>query len=442
MKWFTIFVFIICLNLPAWAQTSSVDSLISKEYPSLEELYKTLHSHPELSYHEMNTSARIAEELRKLGFEVTENFGKYEDPKRTSYGVVAVMKNGPGHTVYVRTDMDALPVEEKTNLPYASKVTTNNDDGVEVPVMHACGHDIHMTVLVGTARILSAMKNKWKGTLVLIGQPSEERGPGGAAAMLRDGLYTKFPKPDYVLALHDSPALAAGKVGWVEGYALSAADSVDITIRGVGGHGSAPAQAKDPIVIAAETIVALQTIVSREVPPGEGAVITVGSIHGGTKNNIIPDEVKLQLTVRSYKKEVREILLNGIQRITKGISEAAGVPPGREPLIDLHPEEYYPSTYNNPDLVRKTVSALEAALGKENVIQQEPIMASEDFSFYSLPDFSVPAFIFWLGAIDPQKIASGEKLPSLHSPLFAPMPEPTIKTGVKAMSAAVMNLMK
>jgi len=436
------FFVIFLLSSSAWAQTSPVDTMIQKEYPSLKELYEYLHTHPELSYGEVNTSARVAEELRKIGFEVTEKFGKYEDPKRTAYGIVAIMKNGKGPTVYVRTDLDGLPVEEKTNLPYASKVKTKNDDGVEVSVMHACGHDIHMTVFVGTARVLAASKNKWKGTLVMIGQPSEERAPGGAQALLGDGLYSKFGKPDYVLALHDNASMAAGKVGWVEGYALAGADSVDITVRGVGGHGAYPADTKDPVVIAAETVVALQTLVSREVAPGEAAVVTVGSIHGGTKNNIIPDEVKLQLTVRSYKKEVRNILLNGIQRIAKSIAQAAGVPADREPLIDMHPDAYYQATYNNPDLVHKTVPALEAALGKENVVKTIPVMGSEDFSFYSMDDLSVPGFIFWLGAVDPQKVASGEKLPSLHSSLFAPVPEPTIKTGIKAMTAAVMNLMK
>jgi amidohydrolase len=433
---------LLLLTSVAFAQNSTVDSLINKEYPSLESLYKDLHSHPELSYDEVNTSAKIAGELRKLGFEVTEKFGKYLDPKRTSYGIVAVMKNGNGPTVMVRTDLDGLPMEEKTGLPYASKAKGKNDEGLEVPVMHACGHDIHMTVFVGTARVLSASKNLWKGTLILLGQPAEERAPGGALAMLRDGLYTKFPKPDYALALHDSASIAAGKVGWVEGYALASVDTVDITIRGVGGHGAAPADTKDPVVIAAETVMALQTIVSREVPPGEAAVVTVGSIHGGTKHNIIPDEVKLQLTVRSYKKEVRNILLTSIERITKGIAQAAGVPAGREPIIDLHPDATMPATYNNPELTRKTVAALEAALGKSNVVPTVPLMVSEDFSFYSQEDLSLPCAIFWLGAVKPERIQSGEKLPSLHSSQFAPVPEPTIKTGIKAMTAAVLNLMK
>jgi len=442
MKKLKVLFLILFLATSAAAQTNSVDSLIDKEYMSLEELYEHLHSNPELSYGEIQTSTRIAEELRKLGFDVTEKFGKYEDEKRTAYGIVAVMKNGKGPTVYVRTDLDALPIEEKTNLSYASHVKEKNDEGLDVPVMHACGHDIHMTVFVGTARVLSAMKGRWKGTLILIGQPSEERAPGGAAAMLHDGLYSKFGKPDFVLALHDNASLAAGKVGWAEGYALAGVDTLDITIRGVGGHGAYPADTKDPVVIAAETVVDLQTIVSREVPPGEAAVVTVGSIHGGTKHNIIPDEVKLQLTVRSYKKEVREILLNGIQRITKSIAQAGGVPADREPLIDLHPDAYLPATYNNPALVQKTIPALEAALGKDNVVKTTPVMGSEDFSFYSMQDLSVPAFMFWLGAVDPQKIESGEKLPSLHSSLFAPLPQPTIKTGIKAMTAAVMNLMK
>ncbi|MCI0602274.1 amidohydrolase, partial [bacterium] len=259
---------------------------------------------------------------------------------------------------------------------------------------------------------------------------------------LRDGLFTKFLKPDYVLALHNSASMAAGNVGWVEGYTLAGVDTVDIAIRGVGGHGAWPADTKDPVVIAAETIMALQTIVSREVPPGEAAVVTVGSIHGGTKHNIIPDEVKLQLTVRSYKKEVRAILLSAIERITKGIAQAAGVPAGREPVIDFHPDAYLPATYNNPGLVRKTVPALEAALGKSNVLPTIPVMGSEDFSFYSQEDLSVPCFMFWLGTVKPERIQSGEKLPSLHSSQFAPVPEPTIKTGVKAMTAAVLNLMK
>jgi amidohydrolase len=437
-----ILFILLCATVVFAQNNSSIDSFIQKEYASLENLYKHLHSNPELSYQEEKTAARIAEELRKLGFEVTEQFGTYLEPDRKAYGIVAVMKNGEGPTVMVRTDLDGLPMEEKTGLPYASKAKAKNDEGLEVPVMHGCGHDMHMTVFIGTARALSSRKDQWKGTLIMIGQPAEERAPGGASAMLRAGLYTKFPKPDYVLALHNAASIATGKVAWVEGYALASVDTVDITIRGVGGHGAYPADTKDPIVIAAETIVALQTIVSREVRPGEAAVVTVGSIHGGTKHNIIPDDVNLQLTVRSYKKDVRKVLLDGIERITKGIAQAAGVPKGKEPMIDLHPDAYLPATYNNPDLVRKTLPAFEAALGKENVIATDPVMGAEDFSYYSLEDLRVPCFIFWLGTVDPTRVESGEKLPSLHSSQFAPVPETTIKTGVKAMTAAVLNLMK
>ncbi len=423
-----------------------MDSLIEKEYASLDALYKQLHTNPELSYHEVNTSARIAEELRKAGFEVTEKFGEYPDSKFTAYGIVAVLKNGTGPTILVRTDLDALPLEEKTGLPYASKVKTKNDAGEDVSVMHACGHDIHMTVFVGTARVLSALRSQWHGTLIMIGQPAEEIAPGGAEAMLRAGLYTKFPKPDYCLALHDDASLATGKTGWVEGYALANVDTVDITIRGTGGHGAYPHATKDPIVIASEVVVALQTIVSREVQPGQFAVVTVGSFHGGTKHNIIPDEAKLQLTVRTYTKEVRQLVLSAIERITRGITQAAGVPAGREPIIDLHPEKFVPATYNNPDLVKKTVAALQEALGMDNVVERIPVGGGEDFSRYSLDDLSVPSFQFWLGAVDPKKIAESEKtktpLPSLHSPLFAPVPETTIRTGVKAMSTAVLNLMR
>ncbi|HEY4490998.1 MAG TPA: amidohydrolase, partial [Acidobacteriota bacterium] len=335
MKHYRFFLLIFCLFTPkAFAQNQNIDAIIDQNYSSLEQLYQQLHSNPELSYFEANTAKRIADELRNAGFDVTENFGKYLDASRKSYGLVGVLRNGKGPTVMFRTDLDGLPVEEKTGLPYASKVKTKDDDGKEVPVMHACGHDMHMTVFTGVARALSAMKDQWSGTLILIGQPAEERAPGGAEAMLRAGLYEKFPKPDYCLAFHNDASLQSGKIGWVEEYALANVDTIDITVRGTGGHGAYPHTTKDPVVIAAELVLALQTIVSREVPPGQFAVVTVGSIHSGTKHNIISDEAKLQLTVRSYKKEVRELLLSAIQRITKGIAKTAGAP---EPAIDLHP---------------------------------------------------------------------------------------------------------
>jgi amidohydrolase len=437
-------VFLMIATISA-ADNSKLDSLIKSEYPSLDAIYKQCHTHPELSYYEANTSAMVAQELRKAGYQVTDKFGKYIDSPRQAYGVVGVFKNGAGPTVLVRTDMDALPVEEKTGLPYASTATGKNDQGEDVSVMHACGHDIHMSVFVGVARVLMAMKDSWKGTLILIGQPAEERAPGGAEALLNAGLYEKFGKPDYCLALHDDAGLETGKVGWVEGYALANVDTVDITMRGAGGHGAYPHMTKDPIVMAAELVMALQTIVSREVQPGQFAIVTVGSLHGGTKSNIIPDEAKLSLTVRSYTPEVRQQLLNSIKRIANGIAQTAGVPAGREPIIDLHPNAFVPATYNNPELTRKTVAVFKSAFGEDNVVQRVPVGGGEDFSRYSLSDNSIPSLQFQLGAVDPAKMAkskrTGQPLPSLHSSLFAPVPESTIKTGVKAMVLAVLNLM-
>lgn len=442
MKLRLIIAVSLLMTSTVFSQQASVDSLIAKEYGSLEVLYKHLHSNPELSHHEAQTSKKIVEELQKLGFEITENFGQYSDPSKKAYGIVAVMKNGAGPTVLVRTDLDALPLEEKTGLPYASKVRTKDDEGKDVSVMHACGHDMHMTVFVGTARVLSALKNQWKGTLIMIGQPAEEKRPSGAQALLKAGLYSKFPKPDYCLALHNDASLATGKVGWAKEYALANVDNVDITIRGAGGHGAYPHTTRDPIVIAAETVMALQTIVSREVPPGEPAVVTVGSIHGGTKHNIIPDDVHLQMTVRSYRKETRELLLRAIERITKGIAQAAGVPADREPTVKF--DEGLPATYNNPALVDKVIAVFKEAMGERNVVERKPVMGGEDFGRYSLEDLSVPSFMFWLGTVEPKRVEESvqknQPLPSLHSPLFAPVPEPTIKTGVKAMSAAVMAL--
>jgi hippurate hydrolase len=293
---------------------------------------------------------------------------------------------------------------------------------------------MHMTVFIGVARVMAALKERWKGTLVMIGQPAEERAPGGAEAMLRDGLYEKFGRPDACFALHNDASLPTGKIGWIEGHALAAVDTVDITVRGVGGHGAYPHTTRDPVLIAAELVLALQTIVSREVPPGEFAVITVGSFHAGTKHNIISDHARLQLTVRSCKKEIRALLLSAIERTAKGIAMAAGAP---EPQVDLHPDQYIPATYNNPALVKKTVPALISELGAVNIVPRSPVGAGEDFSWYSLPDLSVSCALFWLGTVAPDKMQG--QLPSLHSPFFAPAPESTIKTGVKAMTAAVLN---
>src|ERR1700739_671406 len=412
------------VGLPAAGQ-SDLDQGIDSNIADWVGTYKHFHLNPELSTQEKETSALVANTLRKLGYDVTDHFGHYEDATLVSYGVVAVMKNGPGPTVYVRTDMDALPVKENTGLPYASKVTVKRAGG-EVGVMHACGHDLHMTVFLGTAKILAEEKSQWSGTVVLIGQPAEEM-VSGALAMLRAGLFTKFPKPDYVLALHDSPVLAAGQVAWHEGPMLAASDSVDITIRGFGGHGAAPHMTKDPIVIASELVVFLQTIVSRAEDPLKPTVITVGSFHAGTKHNIIPDDAHLQLTVRTMTPEQREKTLAAITRATNGIVAAAGVPAERAPIIEVSTDNV-PATLNDAALTQRVAMAMEKALGKENVVQGKPVMGSEDFSLYALSDPKPAIMMFWLGAVDPAKIKDaqekGTRLPSLHSSEFAPVPEP------------------
>jgi hippurate hydrolase len=436
---------LVCLPLLAFninGQQLSLDALIERDIASWLTTYKNLHAAPELSHREEKTSAFVAGELRKLGFTVTERIGKFQNEQWLGYGVVAVMKNGPGPTVLVRTELDALPVEEKTGFPFASLVKTKNDLGVEVSVMHACGHDIHMTSFLGTAKLLTELKSRWSGTLVMLGQPAEETGDG-ANAMLRDNLYTNFPKPDFAIALHDKPELETGKVGYTPGYAMASATSIDIKIRGVGGHGSAPELTKDPIVVAAQAVMALQTIVSRENSPLDPAVVTVGSIHGGTRYNIIPDEVNLQLTVRTYKEEVKKRVLASIERIVKGVAITAGIPEDRAPIVKI--AEGTGSMYNEPQLVDRLVVAFKQALGEENVVKMPPIMASEDFGYFSM-DHKIPTTIFWLGASDPAKVAqsraSGVPLPGLHSALFAPVPEPTLRTGVKAMTSAVLELMK
>lgn len=420
-------------------------SLADAELPSLLAIYKDLHAHPELSTHEERTAAIVAKELKAAGCEVTDHFGKYDKPGLTSFGVIGVMKNGAGPTVAVRTDLDALPVHEETGLPYASTVTTKNDAGQDVSVMHACGHDIHMSTFIGTARALGKLKDKWHGTIIFIGQPAEET-VGGARALLKDGLYTRWPKPDYVLGLHDDAEIAAGQIGVTEGYCYANVDSVDVTVRGVGGHGAYPHKTKDPVVLAAEMINAWQTIASRENNPVDPIVVTVGSIHGGTKHNIISDEVKMQLTVRTYKQEVRDRVLAAIERIAKGIATTAGVPDDRMPIVQVEKDQYTPATYNNPELTKRVSAALKTAIGAGNVVVKDPTMGGEDFSEYSLPDHSIPAFMFNVGAVDPAKAAESKKtgtpLPSLHSSKFAPVPEPTIRTGLIGMVSAVLEVMK
>jgi hippurate hydrolase len=438
-----LFLAVILLSAPAAGQ-QTLDALIDREIAQLVSTYKTLHAAPELSHYEIKTSAFVAGQLREFGYTVTENVGKYDQPNWKSYGLVAVMKNGNGPTVLVRSDLDALPVEEKTGVPYASTVKTKNDAGQDVSVMHACGHDVHITSLLGTAKMLSQLKDQWRGTLVLIGQPAEET-IDGAKAMLAGGLYSMIPKPDFLIALHDNAELEAGKVGYCPGFALANSTSVEITIRGLGGHGSKPEATKDPVVVAAQTILALQTIVSRENSPLDPAVVTVGAIHGGTKHNIIPDEVKLLLTVRSYKEEVRQHILASIARITKNIAAAAGIPEDRAPIVKVSDTEVTPATYNNPELTERLAGVFQKALGAQNVVKWPPIMGSEDFGRFSL-DNQIPSCMFWLGAVEPARVEaskkSGKPLPSLHSSLFEPLPEPTLRTGVKAMTSAVLELMK
>ena len=436
-------ILFIGLHQSAIAQ-QSLDLLIDRDINNLVATYKTLHAAPELSHYEEKTAALVAKELRALGYSVTERIGKFQKPEWRGYGVVAVMKNGAGPAVLVRSDMDALPVEERTGLPYASKVRTKNDAGLDVGVMHACGHDVHMTSLLGTARLLADLKDQWRGTLILLGQPAEET-IDGARAMLADGFYDQVPRPDFILALHDSGDLAAGSVGITPGYAMANATTVEISVRGIGGHGSRPEITKDPVVLAAQIVLALQTIVSREVGPLEPAVVTVGSIHGGTRPNIIPEEVKLQLTVRSYKEEIRQKILASIERIAKNTAVSAGVPTELLPIVKVSETEVTPSTYNDPGLSERLTGVFVKLLGKDKVVSTPPIMASEDFGRFSLNN-QIPAVMFWLGAVDPTMLAENERAgrpnTSLHSPNFAPLPEPTIRTGVKAMTAAVLELMK
>ena len=395
--------------------------------------------------HEERSASIVAKELKAAGCEVTERVGKYEKPGATCFGVVGVMKNGAGPTVLARTDLDALPVHEETGLPYASTVTTKNDEGKEVPVMHACGHDAHISMFIGVARVLAKLKDQWHGTIVFVAQPAEETG-NGARALLRAGLYEKFGNPDFALGFHDKADMQTGHIGVTEGYTYANVDSVDVIVRGVGGHGAYPHKTKDPIVLAAEMINTWQTIASRENNPLDPIVVTVGSIHGGTKHNIIPDEVKMQLTVRTYKPETRERVLAAIDQIAKGCAMAAGIPPDRAPIVSVAKDQFTPATYNNPELTKRLLAAWKKTLGNENVEIVDATMGGEDFSEYSLPDHSIPAVDFHIGAVDPVKIADSKKngtmLPSLHSSKFAPVPEPTIRTGIIAMTAAVLELTK
>jgi len=426
---------VVLLCAAKMAGASDLKSEIDKDFAYLDALYQHLHANPEISFQEKETSKRVAAELRAVGYEVTENVG--------GYGVVAVLKNGDGPTVLVRSDMDALPLPEKTGLSFASKVTTVDDRGNTVSAMHACGHDVHMTSLVGTARRLAAMQDKWQGTLVLIGQPAEER-VGGAQAMLKDGLFTRFPRPDYNLALHVSATLVAGDVGLVSGYAMANVNSVDIEVKGVGGHGAYPHTTKDPVVLASQIVVALQTLVSREISPLEPAVVTVGSFHSGTKHNIISDNAHLQLTVRSYSDDVRDDLLAGIKRIAQAQAKSYGLPEDMWPVVSY--SEGTPATYNDPALTARIKAAFTTKFGAAHVRTEKPVMGAEDFSYFGRTDPKIPSLMFRLGAARAEDIAAAgrgeKKLSSLHSPFFYPDREKTLKQGVNAMTTAVLELMK
>ena len=409
------------------APVSGVDQI----YPHLDALYLDLHKNPELSSHEEKTAAKLADELRKLGYQVTTGVG--------GTGVVGVLRNGAGPTVLLRTELDALPIEEKTGLPYASHVTATDPGGKTVPVMHACGHDIHMSSWVGAATLLAQQKDRWRGTIVMVGQPAEET-VKGAEAMIKDGLVTRFPKPDYCVAVHDSHDAPSGKVMVTPGYALANVDSVDVTLFGKSGHGAHPEATVDPIVIAAKTVLGWQTLVSREKDPFDPVVLTVGSIHGGTKYNIIPDSVALQITLRTYKPEVRKMMLEGIARIAKAESAAANSP--KEPTVKV--AESANATYNDPALSKRLLSMLGRELGADNVEEWHPEMVAEDFSELCKAAGS-PGVQLRIGAVEPAKFAqakaSGTPLPSLHSSGFAPDRERTIKTGVQVLTLSALDLL-
>lgn len=408
--------------------SEKIETLVKKDMDYLISFYKERHQNPEISLEEKETSKALADELRTVGFEVTENFG--------GFGIVGILKNGEGPRILYRTDMDALPMQEKTGLDYASNVTTEYS-GATVGTMHSCGHDVHMTSLLGTARAMADMRDQWNGTLMLIGQPAEEIG-AGAKLMLDAGLYEKFGIPDYGIGLHSSPTIPAGKVGFGKGYTMANTELIDIKVFGEGAHGASPHMSIDPVVIASMIVMDLQTIVSRNVKPTESAVVTVGAIQGGTKGNIIPDEVLLKLTVRTYKEEVRQLVHKRIREISKGVAIAAGLPDDKMPEVMI-PDVFTPANYNNPDLVDKLTASASTAIGGENVVYAEPQMVGEDFSRYGSTKDKVPTVLYWLGTVGQERMESGY-LPGLHSPYYFPDPEKSIETGVKVTTQGLLDL--
>ncbi|MFT6896080.1 MAG: amidohydrolase [Paraglaciecola sp.] len=438
MKFTSLLSIVSVLSLLAspGAGAQDISQQVESTMPELMALYKDLHAHPELSGFEVKTAAKLAKKARQLGFNVTENVG--------GTGVVAVLKNGDGPVVMIRADMDGLPVEEQTGLAFASKERAVTEDGIESGVMHACGHDTHMSGWVGTATALSAMKDQWSGTLVMILQPAEERGKG-ARDMLNDGLFSRFPKPDYALAFHDSAGLPAGTIGYTPGFALANVDSVDVIIKGQGGHGAYPHTTKDPIVLGSRIVGALQTLVSRELDPQDSAVVTVGSFHAGAKHNIISDRATLLLTVRSYSDQTRQTLLDGIARIAKGEAIAAGMPEDLMPQVIIK-DEYTPATYNSPEFSHEMAALFSQQFGEKRVQQTPPVMGGEDFGRFYRADKSIKSLIFWVGGVPQDAWDKAQKdqgdLPSLHSALWAPDAEKVINTATQALTLAAMDIME
>ncbi len=427
--------------VPIFSQ--DLPGLLDKQLPGLVDTYKGIHARPELSHHEERTSALLATELRKVGYIVTEHVGKYPDGAR-AYGVVALFENGPGPRLLIRADMDALPIVEETGVSYASHVKTKDASGQDVGVMHACGHDVHVATMIGVGRTMATLKGQWHGTLMLVGQPSEET-LDGARALIADSLYERFGSPDFAIALHDTNRRAAGTVSVTSGPAMAGATSVDVVMRGVGGHGSRPDLGKDPIVMSAQFIVQLQTVVSRQEDPRDPAVITIGDIHGGKKRNIIPDEVKMELTARAFSDAARQVILDGIRRTAQGVALSAGVTVDRAPVVTVVDEESVPPLYNDPTLAARVKVILGKALGSENVFDEPPAMSSEDFGLLGLDGHKIPTVMFWLGAIEPAKFsaarAQNKLTPGPHTSRFEPDPELTIRTGVTAMTSVGIALL-
>jgi hippurate hydrolase len=430
--------------LAAAAAAQDVPSFVNSELPVLVDIYKDIHSHPELSHFEARTSHLLADALREAGYTVTERVGKYPDGSQ-AYGVVGILKNGAGPTLMIRADMDALPIVEETGVPYASHVTMKDRAGQTVGVMHACGHDVHTTVLIGTARAMAAMKSQWHGTLMLVGQPSEET-IDGAKAMLADHLYERFGRPDRIIGLHDTNGLAAGTVGIRSGPSATSSTSIDVVIHGIGGHGAYPQAGRDPVTLAALYITQIQTIVSREEDPQDPTVVTVGHIEGGTKRNIIPDEVKLELTTRSFTDESRDTVIRGLKQMAAGITVSAGLPPEKAATVTVLADESTPVLYNDPAQTEQIKATLVKTLGASNVIDLPRGMASEDVGVFALPKHEIPLTYFILGAMDPAKLAAakaeGKELPGPHTSRFEPLPQPTLRTGVTAMTSVAMSLLQ